>query len=163
MIFILKRQYHGKEQQLQSGDRDNYNTKLFQTITPTKEKSQVDAIAKHKNRTFAIELKHRFVPLNKYKTMFIEDYKLASMMLEYIINGREPLYICILHDAILIFNLLKLKNMPKLKIMDIESKGYDKMQCQERRYLLPINDAVIYKDNKLVKPMEKKCQTAQPS
>ena len=137
----------------------NHSKKLFDSIIPTKEKSQVDAIARHKDRTFAVEIKHRLVPLDRYKTMFIEDYKLASMMLEYIINGREPLYICILHDAILVFNLLKLKNMPKLRITDIESKGYDKMQCQERRYLLDINDAVVYKTNK---PFEE-CKTTDYS
>ena len=58
---------------------------------------QFDAIAWHKQRTFAVELKHRFIPINKYKTLFIEDYKFASLMLEYIINKREPLYVNILH------------------------------------------------------------------
>ena len=137
----------------------NYATSLFTSIAKTKEKEQIDAIATTKNRTFAIELKRRFVPVAKYKTMFIEDYKLAAMMLEYTINNREPLYICFLHDAILIFNLLKLTRMPQLRIMNIKSEGYDKMQCQERRYLLDIEDAAIYVDNKLVKPMGEKWKT----
>lgn len=116
----------------------------FDSIQPTKEKSQIDAIAKHKNRRFGIELKRRYVQLKTYKTIMIEDYKLASMMLEWTINKLEPLYICFLHDAVLIFNLLKLKSMPKLRIQDIKSGGYEKMQYQERRYLLDITDAVIY-------------------
>ena len=122
----------------------NAEHRLFDSITPMRIKSQYDAIAVHKNRKFAVELKRRFVQLKTYDSVFIEAYKLAAMMLEYTVNHLEPLYICFLHDAVLIFNLLKLKTMPKLRILDIESKGYEKMQCQERRYLLDINDAVIY-------------------
>ena len=122
----------------------NEHEHWFDSIQPTKEKSQIDAIANHKNRRFGIELKRRYVQLKTYKTIMIEDYKLASMMLEWTINKLEPLYICFLHDAVLIFNLLKLKSMPKLRIQDIKSEGYEKMQYQERRYLLDITDAVIY-------------------
>lgn len=131
----------------------NYQTKLFDTITPTKRNSQVDATATHKKREFAIEVKHRFINLEKYKTIMIEDYKLSGMMLESIINNREPLYINFLADGnVVIFNLNKLKTMPKMRIQDIKSGGYDKLQCQERRYMLDINDAVIYqKDNNVYK------------
>lgn len=138
----------------------NYNTKLFQSIKPTEEKSQIDAIGKRKDREFAIELKHRFINLEKYQTIMIEDYKLASMMLEYTINHREPLYINFLADGtVVIFNLAKLKTMPKQRITNIKSEGYDKMQCQERRYLLSLDEAVIYKDNLLFKPMGVQCKT----
>ena len=138
----------------------NYNTKLFQSIKPTEEKSQIDAIGKHKNREFAIELKHRFINLGKYKSIMIEDYKFSGLMLEYIINHREPLYVNFLADGtVVIFNLNKLSTMPKMRITDIKSEGYDKMQCQERRYLLDIKDAVIYKDNLLFKPMGVQCKT----
>lgn len=124
----------------------NYNEKLFDSIKPAKEKCQYDCICTHKNRTFAVELKHRLINLEHYKTIMIEDYKFASMMLEWTINKREPLYINFLADGnVLIFNLAKLKTMPKQRITNINSKGYDKMQCQERRYLLDINDAIIYK------------------
>lgn len=130
----------------------NYNTKLFQSITPTKENSQIDAIGKRNDREFAIELKHRFINLEKYKSIMIEDYKLASMMLEYAINKREPLYVNFLADGtVVIFNLLKLSTMPKMRIQDIKSDGYQKLQCQERRYLLPLDEAVIYKNNILVR------------
>lgn len=138
----------------------NYKTKLFDSITPTKEKAQIDATAKRNNREFAIEIKHRYINLEKYQTIFIEDYKLAEMMLEYTVNHREPLYINFLADGhIVIFNLAKLKEKPRQRIANIKSEGYDKMQCQERRYLLPIKDAVIYKDNNLLKPMGTQCQT----
>ena len=122
----------------------NEEHKFFDTITPTKEKEQFDAIAWHKTRTFAIELKHRFIPISRYKTLFIEDYKLAALMLEYIINKREPLYINFLHDAIVIFNLNKLSIKPKMTIKDIKSEGYEHIQKQERRFELNLKDAVIY-------------------
>lgn len=122
----------------------NEEHKFFDAITPTKEKEQFDAIAWHKTRTFAIELKHRFIPISRYKTLFIEDYKLAALMLEYIINKREPLYINFLHDAIVIFNLNKLSIKPKMTIKDIKSEGYEHIQKQERRFELNLKDAVIY-------------------
>jgi hypothetical protein len=122
----------------------NEEHKFFDAITPTKEKEQFDAIAWHKTRTFAVELKHRFIPISRYKTLFIEDYKLAALMLEYIINKREPLYINFLHDAIVIFNLNKLSIKPKMTIKDIKSEGYEHIQKQERRFELNLKDAVIY-------------------
>ena len=122
----------------------NEEHKFFDSITPAKEKEQFDAIAWHKTRTFAIELKHRFIPISRYKTLFIEDYKLAALMLEYIINKREPLYINFLHDAIVIFNLNKLSIKPKMTIKDIKSEGYEHIQKQERRFELNLKDAVIY-------------------
>lgn len=123
----------------------NEKYKLFDAIVPAKEKEQYDAIAWHGTRTFAVELKHRLIKLGKYKTLFIEDYKLAALMLEYIIFKREPLYVNILHDAIVIFNLNKLKLKPRMTIKNIKSKGYEHMQMQERRYELSLQDAVIYK------------------
>lgn len=141
-----------EKQDLQLLYEFNYNTKLFQSIKPTEPKSQVDAIATKGKREFAVEIKHRFINLEKYSSIMIEDYKLAGMMLEYTINHREPLYVNFLADGtVVIFNLLKLSTMPKMRIQDIKSNGYDKMQCQERRYLLPIDEAVIYKNNILVK------------
>lgn len=138
----------------------NHETRLFDSITPTKEKSQIDATAKHKNRKFAIELKHRYINLEKYQTIMIESYKLAELMLEYTVNNKEPLYINFLADGhILIFNLAKLSEKPRIRIQNIKSEGYDKMQCQERRYMLPVSEAVIYKDNNLIKQMGKQCQT----
>ena len=122
----------------------NAEKRLFDSIKPNEYSAQIDATAKHKNREFAVEIKHRLIPVNKYKTIMIEDYKYLELMLEYQFTGREPLYINFCNDAVVIFNLNKLKNKPKLKILDIESKGYDKTQKLERRYYLDINDAVIY-------------------
>lgn len=123
----------------------NHEKRLFNSITPMKEKSQIDATATHKDREFAVELKRRRILVEKYKTIMIEDYKYLELLMEYQFNGKEPLYINFLHDAVVIFNLNKLKHKPKLRVMNIKSEGYETMQCQERRYMLDINDAVIYK------------------
>lgn len=122
----------------------NYEKHLFDSITPTEEKAQIDATATHKQRKFAIELKHRLIPVRRYQSIMIEDYKFLELMLEYQFNGYEPLYINFLYDAVVIFNLNKLKHKPKMKVLNIKSEGYDKIQAQERRYYLDINDAVIY-------------------
>lgn len=124
----------------------NYEHKLFTSITPTSAKCQYDAIATHKNRKFAVELKKRYIPLNKYKTIMIESYKYLELMLEAKYNGLEPLYVCFLYDAVVIFNLNKLKTKPNFRIHNtIKSQGYEVNQLQERRYMLPIEEGVIYK------------------
>ena len=141
----------------------NYETKLFKWVMPTEPKSQIDAIAMKNNRNFAIEIKHRMIPVSKYKSIMIEDYKYLELMMEKQFNNREPLYINFLHDAVVIFNLSKLKDKPKLRIMNIKSEGYDKVQYQERRYMLDLSDAVIFKDNKLIKKMGEEWKTQQYS
>ena len=123
----------------------NEHEHLFDSIHPTKEKSQIDAIAKHKNRRFGIELKRRYVQLKTYKTIMIEPYKYLELIFEYIFNGLEPLYINFLHDAVVIFNLNKIKHKPNFTVHNIKSQGYEVMQCSERRYHLDLRDAVIYK------------------
>lgn len=124
----------------------NYATKLFQSITPTKENSQIDAIGKHNNREFAIELKHRYINLEKYKSIMIEPYKYLELKLEEEFNDREGLYINFLMDGtVVIFHMDKLKKKPKFTIHNIRSEGYQVNQLQERRYHLDLKDAVIYK------------------
>jgi len=123
----------------------NYEHKLFTSIIPTKEKTQYDAIATHKNRKFAVELKKRYITLSKYKTIMIEDYKYLELMLEAKYNNLEPLYINFLYDAVVIFNLNKLKTKPRFTEHTIKSEGYETLQAKERRYHLPIEDGIIYK------------------
>lgn len=123
----------------------NYEHKLFTSIIPTSAKCQYDAIATHKNRKFAVELKKRYIPSNKYKTIMIEDYKYLELMLEAKYNNLEPLYINFLYDAVVIFNLNKLKTKPRFTEHTIKSEGYETLQAKERRYHLPIEDGIIYK------------------
>lgn len=134
----------------------NEEHKFFDSITPTKEKEQFDAIAWHKTRTFAIELKHRFIPISRYKTLFIESHKYLELKLEYEFNGMEGLYINFLHDAVVIFNINKIKHKPNFTIHNIKSDGYEVNQLQERRYHLDLRDAVIYKkENNTYKLIQK--------
>lgn len=124
----------------------NYEHKLFTSIIPASAKTQYDAIATHKNRKFAVELKKRYIPLNKYKTIMIESYKYLELLLEAKYNGLEPLYVCFLYDAVVVFNLNKLKTKPNFRIHNnIKSQGYEVNQLQERRYMLPIEEGVVYK------------------
>lgn len=154
---------NNERQDLQLLYEFNYQTKLFKWVMPTAEKSQIDAIAMKNNRTFAIEIKHRLIPVNRYKSIMIEDYKYLELMMEKQFNNREPLYINFLHDAVVIFNLSKLSAKPKMRIMNIKSEGYEAIQHQERRYMLDLTDAVIYKDNKLIKKMGEEWKTQQYS
>lgn len=123
----------------------NYEHKLFDSIIPASAKCQYDAIATHKNRKFAVELKKRYITLSKYKTIMIEDYKYLELMLEAKYNNLEPLYINFLYDAVVVFNLDKLKNKPRFTEHTIKSEGYETLQAKERRYHLPIEEGVVYK------------------
>ena len=124
----------------------NHETRLFDSITPAKEKSQIDATAKRKNREFAIELKHRFINLEKYQSIMIEPYKYLELKLEKEFNERDGLYINFLADGtVVIFNISRLKTRPHFTIHNIRSQGYEVNQIQERRYHLDLKDAVIYK------------------
>ena len=152
-----------EKQDLQLLYEFNYETKLFKWIMPTEPKSQIDAIAMKNNRNFAIEIKHRLIPVDRYKSIMIEDYKYLELMMEKQFHNREPLYINFLHDAVVIFNLNKLKEKPKMRVMNIKSEGYDKVQYQERRYMLDLSDAVIYRNNKLIKTMGEQWKTQQYS
>lgn len=143
-----------EKQDLQLLYQFNYDNKLFTWVMPTEPKSQIDAIAMKGGRNFAIEIKHRLIPVSKYQHLMIEDYKYLELMMEAQFHNREPLYINFLHDnVVVIYNLSKLSAKPKLRIMNIKSEGYGTMQQQERRYMLDLADACIYKDNKLIKTM----------
>lgn len=124
----------------------NYEHNLFTSITPASAKCQYDAVAIRGKRKFAVELKRRYITLSKYKTIMIESYKYLELMLEAKYNNLEPLYVCFLYDAVVIFNLNKLKDKPKFRIHNsIQSKGYEVNQLQERRYMIPIEEGVVYK------------------
>lgn len=141
----------------------NEHTHIFNNLRRAKEGHHTDAIGEHtsklgEKRTFNIELKKRFCSVHKYDDVYIEDYKLASMLLDYQFFGVEPLYICFYDDATVIFNLNKLKRYPKTSILNIYSEGKQVTQTQERRYRLSMDDAVIYHNYNLIKPLGE-CKT----
>lgn len=143
----------------------NQHTNLFDTVRRAKEGHHTDAIASHINnlgeeRLFNIEIKRRFCNHTKYDTAFIEDYKMASMLLDYHFFGIEPLYINFYNDAVVIFNLTKLSKYPKQDIWNIYSEGKKVNQTQERRYGLDFKDAVVFIDYKIQKQMGDGLQVA---
>lgn len=139
----------------------NEKTKIFDTLTRNQEYDVIDARAKSKNRQFNIELKLRFVDMNKYDGIFIETNKISNLLLEYICYGYEPLYINFFQDEehLAIWNLIKLTDFnykPTIKIKDNGHEAYK----YEPRNLIYLRDAVIYEYDsnsdkyKIIKPYE---------
>ena len=141
----------------------NEKAHIFSSITPSKEKHYTDATGYSADRQFNIELKNRNQILLKDgrisgcsqagkeyidETIFIEDHKLSDMLLDWVCNGLEPLYINFLSNGwIIIYNLSKLTVRPKKYLnMKINSKGYRSMEFANRQGLYLI-DAAVYDDN----------------
>lgn len=140
----------------------NEKAHIFSSITPSKEKHYTDATGFTADRLFNIELKNRNQILLKDgrisgcsqsgkdyidETIFIEDHKLSDMLLDWVCNGLEPLYINFLSNGwIIIYNLSKLTVRPKKYLnMKINSKGYRSMEFGNRQGLYLI-DAAVYDD-----------------
>lgn len=79
-------------------------------------------------------------------TLYIEQHKLCSMMLDYITEGKEPIYINFLQNGVIVFNLSKLKRRPVTENKKIHSKGYGQMEIGTREGLW-LTDAAIYDNN----------------
>lgn len=121
----------------------NEKHKWFEELRQTKQGHHTDAIGKHKDRIFNIELKRRYITTKTYNSIYIEDYKMCQMLLDYQFYKIEPLYINFLNDAVVIYNLKDLKTYPKVEIKNINSQGKERTQLQTRRYCLPLTNAVI--------------------
>lgn len=104
----------------------------------------------------AMELKLREATYNKGEivgkkfkdtTLVIDAHKFSTMLLEYTVNNRIPLYINFLDngETAIVFNLAKLKNVPfSRRINTIYSKGYQELETGYR-FFLPLKEAFIYK------------------
>ena len=104
-----------------------------------------DASGYSNNKYINIELKRRSVNLNTYKTLYIEAHKAGDLLLDYVIEGKIPLYINFLQDGhVVVFNLAELKHRPEKIAKRIESKLYEGFELAKREELL-IEDAWIYK------------------
>ena len=140
----------------------NEKAHIFSSITPSKEKHYTDATGFTADRLFNIELKNRNQILLKDgrisgcsqsgkdyidETIFLEDHKAADMLLDWVANGLEPLYINFLANGwTIIYNLSKLSVRPKKYLnMKINSKGYRSMEFGNRQGLYLI-DAAVYDD-----------------
>lgn len=91
-----------------------------------------------------IELKSRRVGINTYKTIYIENHKVADMLLDYTIDNKIPLYINFLNDDyIVVFNLAKLRHRPRKTNKRIWSELYQAFEMAKREELR-LEDAWIY-------------------
>ena len=79
--------------------------------------------------------------------IYIEQHKVCSMMLDYICNGYEPIYINFLNNCIIVYNLAKLKTRPNTDLAKkIKSSGYGAFEIGSREDL-SLKDATIYDYN----------------
>ncbi len=91
-----------------------------------------------------IELKSRNIGINTFKTIYIENHKVADMLLDYIIDHKIPLYINFLNDDyVVIFNLAKLRHRPRKVNKRIWSELYQAFEMAKREELR-LEDAWIY-------------------
>ena len=139
----------------------NFNNivKLFDNVERCSEKNVIDATASRNDKSFNIELKMRYVDINKYDSIFIEPNKVCVLLLDYLTKGIIPLYINFFQteNTIAIWNLARITTYgynPSVRINDL---GYETYK-NESRILLYTRDACIYtRDNneepyKLIKP-----------
>lgn len=78
-------------------------------------------------------------------TIFIEAHKAADLLIDYIVDGNEPIYVNFIGEHVVVFNLRKLKRKPSRETnKDIYSKLYEGKD-KGVRYGLPLEDAFIYR------------------
>lgn len=136
----------------------NFNTVLkLKDLGRTPAMHHTDASGySNSNKYINIELKRRSVNINTYKTLYIEAHKAGDLLLDYVIEGKIPLYINFLQDGhVVVFNLAELKHRPEKVSKRIQSKLYEGFELAKREELL-IEDAWIYKlENNEYKLMRK--------
>ena len=125
---------------------EHFNSLLkLKDLGRTPELYHTDASGYSNNKYINIELKRRSVNLNTYKTLYIEAHKAGDLLLDYVIEGKIPLYVNFLQDGhVVVFNLAELKHRPEKVSKRIESKLYEGFELAKREELL-ITDAWIYK------------------
>lgn len=143
----------------------NEHTNYFKKIERQEHKAAIDAMAVGiNNKPYAIELKYRenydllkdshtnyYLANDKGftdNTLFIEDHKLCALLLDYVYDQKNPIYINFFRNNLTtVHNVATLKKKPELtKEMSIHSKGYESNEIC-KRYLLPLSDCTIL-DNK---------------
>lgn len=78
-------------------------------------------------------------------SIFIESHKIADMLLDYVVEGKVPIYINFINDdTVILFNLSKLKHRPKKVSKRIWSELYNGFELAKRQ-CLNMDDAWIYK------------------
>ena len=143
----MNKEYGKTNENLDYEMLQNFNTVLkLKDLGRTPELYHTDASGySNSNKYINIELKRRNVNINTYKTLYIEAHKAGDLLLDFVIEGKIPLYINFLQDGhVVVFNLAELKHRPEKIAKRIESKLYEGFELAKREELL-IEDAWIYK------------------
>ena len=143
----------------------NTHMKFFKEIPQTRETEQYSTIDRQltdrNNRKINVELKTRFCNINTFDGIFIEDKKWDALKFDYINKNIIPLYINFFYDYrnILIFDLRQYfdnkQTQPKTKYVTINNWGYNRIDENQLRYILPQRHGIFYqfdkKENKYIK------------
>ena len=142
----MNKEYGKTNEELDFEMLEHFNSLLkLKDLGRTPELYHTDASGYSNNKYINIELKRRSVNLNTYKTLYIEAHKAGDLLLDFVIEGKIPLYINFLQDGhVVVFNLAELKHRPEKIAKRIESKLYEGFELAKREELL-ITDAWIYK------------------
>ena len=143
----------------------NTHMKFFKEIPQTRETEQYSTIDRQltdrNNRKINVELKTRFCNINTFDGLFIEDKKWDALKFDYINKNIIPLYINFFYDYrnILIFDLRQYfdnkQTQPQTKYVTINNWGYNRIDENQLRYILPQRHGIYYqfdkKENKYIK------------
>lgn len=79
-------------------------------------------------------------------TIYIESHKYADLLLDWVCLKKEPLFVNLLENAVIIFNLRKLTKRPKKVHKRIFSRLYQSFEIADREEL-SLKDSYIYQKN----------------
>lgn len=145
-----------------------FNTykQFFKEIPQTRETEQYSTIDRQLldrdgKRLINVELKTRFCDINTYDGIFIENKKWDALKFDYTNKNIIPLYINFFYDYrnVLIFDLRQYfdnkQTQPQTKYVTINNWGYNRIDENQLRYILPQRDGIYYqfdkKENKYIK------------
>lgn len=72
------------------------------------------------NTTYAIEIKDRDIPIDKYEEYILELHKYKCLMVAYEEYGYKPIYRCYFKDGVLTWDLSLLKNVEE-RVQEIKA------------------------------------------
>lgn len=159
--------YPNKQETLDDLYLQIFNTHMnfFKEIPQTRETEQYSTIDRQltdrNKRIINVEMKTRFCDINTYDGIFIEDKKWEALKLDYQQNNIIPLYINFFYDYrnVLIFDLRQYfdnkQTQPQTKYVTINNWGYNRIDENQLRYILPQRHGIYYqfdkKENKYIK------------
>lgn len=159
--------YPNKQETLDDLYLQIFNTHMnfFKEIPQTRETEQYSTIDRQlkdrNNRLINIELKTRFCDINTFDGIFIENKKWEALKFDYINKNIIPLYINFFYDYrnVLIFDLRQYfdnkQTQPQTKYVTINNWGYNRVDENQLRYILPQRHGIYYqfdkKENKYIK------------